>query len=119
MGVKKLPRENLYKCGQCGGYTVTVDVDKGTTPFSLGCLAKGGEPGSNVCAGIAYSSMYPKSPRPEYVPAPAWEWYRASEAEVKRLEKQAPGCKEHHEMGGLFLRKRTDAKPVYHGYGGK
>ena len=35
--------ENVYVCQKCGGLTVTLDRDQGTTPFMIGCRASGKE----------------------------------------------------------------------------
>jgi hypothetical protein len=34
---------------------------------------------------------------------PTWEWYRATDDEVRAMP---PGCWDHHRQGGLFLRER-------------
>lgn len=59
------PRLNVYRCQVCGGATVTVDLDEGTTPFMLGCRAEslaGGRRASGKCSGMAQSSMYRVAP---------------------------------------------------------
>ena len=103
MGERKVPRENVYTCQKCGGYTVTVDVDEGVTPFMLGCRADGTEHG---CDGPAYSAGYPKGPRPAHIPEPAWEWYRPTPKEQKKMDKKWPGYMDHFNNGGLAIRKR-------------
>lgn len=97
-------RINVYVCQTCGGYTVTIDVDEGVTPFMIGCRASGEE---RECKGVAHSSFYPKGPRPPHIPEPAWEWYRMTDAEARRQEKKYPGSWHHHEQGGLWIRKRA------------
>lgn len=104
----KFPRENVYTCTKCGGYTVTVDVDDGITPFILRCRASGKE---GECNGRAYSSCYPNGPRPAKIPPPAWEWFKPIGSEYNKLSRD---MKEHVDKGGLDLRKRTDALPMYH-----
>mgnify|MGYP005831713865 CR=1 FL=1 len=89
-------RENVYTCQKCGGYTVTVDADEGTTPFMIGCRAKG----IGVCDGTAYSAFYPEGPRPKHIPAPAWKWVRPT---GEAYEKLSPAMKEYVDMGGLEL----------------
>ena len=96
-------RENVYTCPKCGGYTVTVDVDDGVTPFLLNCRASGEE---GKCDGKATSAFYPKSPRPPRIPPPAWEWYAPSAEETAKL---SPGMRDHVEQGGLLIRKKCDA----------
>lgn len=103
-----IPRENFYMCSECKKPTVTVDVDDGVTPFTITCKTTEG------CTGLAYSAMYPKTERPPNVPAPAWEWYKPTEAEVKESDKEYPGSYDHWKQGGLFLRPRTDAEPINH-----
>lgn len=103
-----IPRENGYLCPVCKKATITVDVDEGVTPMFLGCRATEG------CEGLAQSIMYPKEPRPAGTPAPAWEWYKPTRAEVEATEAEYPGSIQHWENGGLFLRPRTDREPVYH-----
>lgn len=62
------PRENVYTCLKCRGFTVTLDVDEGVTSFMLNCRASGRE---GDCDGMAVSAMYPKGPRPPHIPEPA------------------------------------------------
>ncbi len=102
----KLPRENMYRC-PVGHFTVTVDVAVGVTPMFLGCKIPG-------CKAMAVSSMYPKTPRPPEVPAPKWEWYKPTEKQAKKKEAKYPGTLDHVRRGGLLLRERTAAEPVYH-----
>lgn len=103
-----IPRENAYMCSDCKKPTVTVDVDEGVTPAFLACRATEG------CPGMGHSMMYPKLPRPAEYPAPAFEWYKPTLAEVEETESEYPGSVLHWKNGGLFLRPRTDAQPVYH-----
>jgi hypothetical protein len=98
-------KENVYTCGKCGGMTVTIDLDEGVTPFMIDCRAAGKE---GDCDGMARSACYPSGPRPSYVPAPAWEWYKPGPDELKKV---SPGLKDHAKRGGLFIRPRTEAKP--------
>ena len=108
MSQQRLPRENAYFCPTCRMPTVTVDVDIGVTPMFLACRA------SPECAGMASSSFYPRIPRPAHAPPPAWEWYKPTEKQAKRMEKSAPGTLEHVRRGGLLIRPRTSAEPIYH-----
>jgi hypothetical protein len=97
-------RENVYTCNRCGGFTVTVDLEEGTTPFMIDCRASG-EQGD--CEGDAHSAFYPKKPWPDHVPStPAWEWYRPKGPEVRKLNK---AMREHFQNGGLLIRKRVTA----------
>jgi hypothetical protein len=97
-------RENVYTCPKCKGYTVTIDIDEGVTPFMLRCRANG----ENVCDGMATSSFYPQGPRPADIPPPSWEWYKPTGREYRNLSK---GMKEHVDKGGLDIRaRRVDGK---------
>jgi hypothetical protein len=102
----KIPRENAYICPK-GHVTMTVDVADGVTPMFLGCRDLG-------CREIAQSRMYPRQPRPENFPAPKWEWYRPTQKQAERKEHKYPGTLDHVKNGGLLLRERTGAEPVYH-----
>ena len=93
--------ENVYTCPECGGLTVTVDIDVGVTPFLLGCRASGRE---GDCGGLAESAFYPAGKRPSHIPEPVWEWYRPTDAEV---EKMSPAMQEHIHAGGLDIRLRS------------
>jgi|HubBroStandDraft_2_1064218.scaffolds.fasta_scaffold74636_4 hypothetical protein len=93
-------RENVYTCEKCGGYTVTVDIDEGVTPFMLKCRASGKE---GDCEGVALSAMYPKGPRPAHIPEPSWEWYKPSAKEIAAMP---ASWRDHYRKGGLHLRKR-------------
>lgn len=97
-----MSRENVYTCPKCRGYTVTVDVDEGVTPFLLDCRASGREAD---CDGMARSAMYPQGPRPAHIPEPAWEWFKPTGKAYKRL---SPAMKDHVDRGGLDIRRRVD-----------
>lgn len=92
-------RVNVYVCPVCAGYTVTIDIHRGVTPFMLGCRASG-RPGD--CGGMAESSFYPKGTQPAHIPPPSWEWYTPSDAEYRRLNRD---MREHVDKGGLMIRK--------------
>lgn len=94
---------NVYICDECGGETVTVDVDEGVTPYMLRCRAEGKEPTEDSCPGFAKSSMY--RPMMPY-PPPKWIFYRPTTEEIEKAE---PGMKKHAENGGLFLRPVKEA----------
>ena len=104
-------KENVYVCEKCGGYTVTIDVDDGVTPFMLGCRANMQEiilDGKVVgfaptCKGMAQSASYPKGPRPAHIPPPAWEWYKPTGTDFDSLSRE---MKEHIYKGGLDIRRR-------------
>ena len=92
-------RVNIYDCPECSGQTVTVDRDKGVTPFLLLC---------RVCVkGIARSRFYRV---PDDHPEPTHEWYKPTKAQAKRQERKYPGSYHHWEQGGLSIRPVTAAK---------
>jgi hypothetical protein len=97
-GTSLVGRENAYLCSTCRGYTTTIDLDDGVTPMFVRCRAKAG------CNGRAASMMYPKGLRPDFIPAPAWEWYRPVEGTDPPLTRAE---RDHVEQGGLLLRART------------
>lgn len=113
-------RMNIYIC-EHGCHNITVDVDKGVTPFMIGCEFKGrpDRPANpkymknGKCIGTAKSCMYPKEigENTPY-PVPTHEWYRPALKEYSKLSEYE---KEHVLNGGLLLRERTDAKPLLNG----
>jgi hypothetical protein len=84
-------KKNAYICQTCGKPTVTIDRDEGTTPFQIDCQQKD-------CKGNAVSEFYNV---PQNLEA-THEWYRMGPAEARGLK---PHLRQHHEMGGLFLRR--------------
>lgn len=91
---------NVYVCQKCGGHTVTIDRDDGTTPFMLDCRA-----GITLfdpfpkCKGIAESSFY----RPDFEHGPPeWEWYAPDVNELHKITDA--NTLRHVAMGGLLLR---------------
>jgi hypothetical protein len=112
----KLQKANCYRC-EYGCNTFTVDVDEGVTPFMIKCKSKSkpgrplrpdltGEDGE--CVGTARSCFYPKEPLPSFAVI-THEWYRPKEMGGLSAKE-----KEHVERGGLLLRERTEAMPVFH-----
>lgn len=92
---------NAWKCDDCGGLTVAVHVDEGTTPMFLGCRRTPG------CKGRAVSSMYPEPPIPaDVLGLLAWEWFMPSAKKIRRME---PEMREHCRQGGLVIRPLSDA----------
>ena len=88
--------KNVYICRQCGGKTITIDVDEGVTPFMIGCRATGRE---GDCDGIAESSFYRVSAN---TPEADWEWFRPTGSEYRKLSRE---MREHVDKGGLDIRK--------------
>jgi hypothetical protein len=86
-------KKNIYTCDKCKGHIVTVDVDRGVTPFMTNCKA------TLNCKGMMTSSMYrvfDQNMRADY------EWYRPSAIKVLK-----PHIKQHVEQGCLLLRKAS------------
>jgi hypothetical protein len=107
----KLEKRNAYFCNKCRKVTITVDVDEGVTPSSIQC------PHCNKS--IAWSFMYQvpgcmyfgdfKNGKMTFISAD-YEWYKPSEKETLMLSKAEA---EHVFKGGLLMRKRTNATPIY------
>jgi hypothetical protein len=105
-----MARENVYVCEKCGGFTVTIDVDEGVTPFMIRCRAKdvvGNDAILPGCKGNAVSSFYPEGPRPSHIQEPAWEWYAPSSTEFESLDS---ATKDHVYSGGLILRAKGEGR---------
>jgi len=85
-------RKNIYTCNVCGAHIVTVDVDEGVTPFSIGCVVP-------ACQGAMLSSMYAVFDQNMRA---AFEWYRPTAVEVL-----SPAVREHVANGGLLRRPVT------------
>ena len=85
---------NVYGCQTCGGKIVTIDLDKGITPFMIGCKA------TPECDGDMYSSFYnvDQSLEAEY------EWYRPKSVEHYPAEHRKM-MQDHIDKGGLDMRK--------------
>jgi hypothetical protein len=84
-------QKNRYTCRKCNSWYVTVDKDDGTTPFMAPCRVR-------FCDGVAQSEFY----RVDQSLTATHEWYRAGDAEARGME---PNSRQHHDMGGLFLRR--------------
>jgi len=124
--MKKLPRINVYKC-QYSCLNVTVDVDKGVTPFMIKCRSK---PRSDrpikkkyldedgECIGQANSSFYPKTEKPPHIGEPTHEWYLPNKEEIEKWCKERPkdavAIIEYYDGSRLSLRQRTDKEVLYH-----
>lgn len=85
-------KKNVYTCRGCSKKLVTVDRDAGTTPFMTRCEG---------CGGDMVSSFY----NVDQNLVATHEWYRKSDREIR---KDPPSWREHHNMGGLFLRRITN-----------
>ena len=84
-------KKNIYKCKVCKHRIVTIDRDKGTTPFLIGCTKEN-------CKGLMQSNMY----RPSHNLDPEYEWYYPTSKQIKNLD---PVTKNHVESFGLLMRK--------------
>lgn len=74
-------KKNIYTCDKCKGHVVTVDVDRGVTPFMIECKSTLG------CKGMMRSSMYrvfDQDMRPDF------EWYRPSAVEIVKPNLKQP-----------------------------
>lgn len=92
-------KKNCYWCAKCRRYTVTIDREKGTTPFSIRCRA------TPNCNALADSQCYPPEPwpkdHPDLVAPPRWEWIKP---EGDALAELSASMREHVDRGGLVLR---------------
>jgi len=97
----KLERRNAYYCKACKRVTITVDINEGVTPMFILCPH---------CNCSATSFMY-QLPGALHLGVEAdYEWYKPNETETLILSK---GEAEHVFKGGLLMRKRTKAQPIY------
>ena len=127
MKIKK--RLNLYVC-EYFCHTITCDVDKGVTPFTIPCQFTGREDRplnpkyskNGKCTGIAFSKMYPREiPDHINIPVPTHEWYKPNvldyfncfdeDGNKLNLSKEEV---DHVLNGGLLLRKRTTKEILDH-----
>lgn len=86
-------KKNIYVCEKCKGHIVTVDVDEGTSPFSISCHA------TALCDGWMKSSMYRVFDQDMRA---GFEWYRPTAVDVV-----APHLQSHVAQGGLLFRKAS------------
>ena len=90
-------KKNVYACPKCKHKHVTVDLVKGTTPFTVAC--------PNCKEYPAQSSFY----RVPQDLLPTFEWYTPDDEELERinLEEGKPGyggTLDHIQRGGLLIR---------------
>jgi len=86
-------KRNAYTCQKCKGTIITVDRDKGTTPFMIECLAKVG------CDGDMHSHFYTGPVVNGSLPA-AYEWRKPTE---KEFAEASVAMKAHFNQGGLDI----------------
>jgi hypothetical protein len=91
------PRLNRYVCNDCGGHIITVDRDKGVTPFALNCRATAG------CDGDMYSSFYSGVEGD-----PTYEWRKPTPAEYVAMSE---AMRQHINQGGLEIYLIAGATP--------
>lgn len=101
-------RVNVYRCDDCDGAMVTIDVGEGDTPYLTRCLLRAStwidsstrQVGlGTVCGGRAVSSLYVV----EGKQTASFEWYKPTEPEIARLR----GFPRYQaQQGGLVLRPR-------------
>lgn len=85
-----LERRNKYTCQKCKRHVITVDRDKGVTPFMILCVYD--------CGGMMHSSFY----RVDTDEKPRFEWYKPKRSKYKKL---SPGEIDHCKRGGLLMRE--------------
>lgn len=98
-------RKNMYKCPK-GHLVVTIDRDKGNTPFHIGCPECMEQQEDDDKVPMAVSSFYnvPQNMEPTY------EWYKPNRKEYKKLKKSHPGLATYIDGGGLILRSIESPK---------
>jgi hypothetical protein len=90
-------RKNVYLCDDCGAGWVSVDIDKGVTPFMDRCP---------ICETGTGTSLFYNVPQEILDRKPARvEWRKPSQKDIR---KAGPGLKRHFEQGGL---KRVVVQP--------
>lgn len=103
-------KKNQYCCISCNRVIVTVDKNRGTTPFVIGCVFPD-------CDGEMRSGFYHEGFQKL---TPKWEWFKPNDKELERItaeqaQELPPSWREglifanqaHRERGGLFLRRIT------------
>lgn len=80
---------NRYDCQTCDGLIITIDRDKGVTPFALACRATSG------CRGDMFSSFYQGA-----TGKPTFEWRKPTPVEYAA---GSVGMRAHFDQGGLDL----------------
>lgn len=95
--VAQIQRYNGYKCEECGGAWLTVDLAQGVTPIFSPCFRTEG------CQGRAVSMGYPPGPPPAALPL-LIEWYQPT-----NLRGLSPELRDHVQRGGLLRRAANEA----------
>lgn len=89
-------KKNMYTCDECHLSVVTVDIDRGVTPFMMQCKA------TPNCNGAMTSSCY----RCDQTIEPSYEWYRPEFIDDGSDE----AVIQHLMQGGLMLRPAKKGK---------
>lgn len=84
---------NVWDCKKCTKMHLCADVDKGTTPFMIGCTAAG-------CGGSATSRFYSPNAVWGAVDSFTYIWRKLDPSEYNKI---APMNVEHCEKGGLVM----------------
>lgn len=87
---KTYHKKNMYVCNSCQRHVITIDSDRGVTPFMMGCLVTEG------CIGIMHSTFYGCDQSLE----PTYEWYRPETIDYPENEDYVT----HLMNGGLVIR---------------
>lgn len=92
------PRVNEYVCSCCERVIVTVDRDRGTTPFLMACKQFGGR-----CPGTTTSRFYKVD---QDATRATWEWFKPKTSGERKKIGNDRALQEHVRLGGLLLRER-------------
>lgn len=100
---------NYYRCEECHGYFVTVDVHEGATPMFVRCKVSPG------CAGRMVSAFYrPTGQWPITVPREAMaEWYVPDTKELGVMKRKYRALWDHVMKGGLVMRAAHEGTPTF------
>lgn len=83
-------KKNVYICQKCKGKIITIDKDKGVTPFMIECKV------NKNCDGTMYSSFY----QVIQLLKPEFEWFKP-----KSYDGYSEFMIKHFENGGLDIRR--------------
>jgi hypothetical protein len=99
----KIELRNAYICQECYKVTLTVHVNDGVTPMFINCPSC-----KNICTSFGYRLPPPLMASFNGKLLPTHEWYKP-----ESMQGLTEGEKQHIEQGGVLLRERTKATPVY------
>jgi hypothetical protein len=92
---------NAYLCQTCNSGFLTLDIDHGTTPMFMRCLATEG------CEGMAASAGYPEGDPPDYLGEPIVHWVKP-----ENMSKVPVNLQSYVQRGGLIA-QATEATPEW------